>query len=123
MERETARSLMMMMMIVPLLLLLLVFVCFLVASCKYLVMPPVLYFSVRGAGLVIPQTAMSCFPGFLPAIEACCLDWKNVNLGIVPEEKVLQVSQPLTLPCARICQPEATKDEESKHDETTPVVR
>jgi len=78
--------------------------------------------TVRGAGLVIPQTAMSCFPGFLPAIEACCLDWKNVNLGIVPEEKVLQVLQPLTLPCARICQPEATKDEESKHDETTPVV-
>ena len=35
---------------------------------------------------MIPSTAMSCFPGFCPAIEACSLDWKNLQPGIVPEE-------------------------------------
>ena len=29
---------------------------------------------------------MSCFPGFCPAIDACSLDWKNLQLGVVPEE-------------------------------------
>lgn len=35
---------------------------------------------------MIPSTAMSCFPGFCPAIEACSLDWKNLQPGIDPEE-------------------------------------
>ena len=78
--------------------------------------------SVRGAGHIIPQTAVSCFPGFLPAIEACALNWKNVDLGIIPEKKVLQVSHPLTLRCARICHPESGKDAESGLEETSPKV-
>ena len=83
----------------------------------------ILYSSVRGAGHIIPQTAVSCFPGFLPAIEACALNWKNVDLGIIlPEEKVLQVSHPLTLRCARICHPESGKDVESGLEETSPNV-
>ena len=35
---------------------------------------------------MIPSTAMSCFPGFCPAIEACSLDWNNLQPGIIPEE-------------------------------------
>ena len=82
----------------------------------------VLYSSGRGAGHIIPQTAMSCFPGFLPAIEACALNWKNVDLGIVPQEQILQVSNPLTLPCARICYPDSAKDVESGQQETSPSI-
>ena len=37
---------------------------------------------------MIPSTAMSCFPGFCPAIEACSLDWKHLQPGIVPEDNV-----------------------------------
>ena len=40
---------------------------------------------------MIPSTAMSCFPGFCPAIEACSLDWKNLQPGIVPEENTLSL--------------------------------
>ena len=82
----------------------------------------ILHSSVRGAGHIIPQTAVSCFPGFRPAIEACALNWKNVDVGIFPEEKVLQVPHPLTLCCARICRPESGKDAKSGLEETSPNV-
>lgn len=36
---------------------------------------------------MIPPAAISCFPGFLAAIEACSLNWKNVNVGLVPKER------------------------------------
>ena len=64
---------------------------------------------------------MSRFSGFRAAIEACTLDWRNVDLGIAPEDKVLQVhvTQPLTLPCARICHPESWEDAESRRLDTT----
>lgn len=65
---------------------------------------------------------MSCFRGFLPAIEACALDWKNSDLGIAPEEKVLQVPQPLTLPCAIISPSKTGKDMESGSDKTTTTI-
>ena len=53
--------------------------------------------SGRGAGHVIPSAAMSCFPGFLAAIEACSLNWKNVDLGLVPKEGNHQPQLSLTL--------------------------
>ena len=43
---------------------------------------------------MIPSTAMSCFPGFCPAIEACSLDWKNLQPGIVLEENTSSVGSP-----------------------------
>ena len=77
-----------------------------------------LYFTGRGAGHTIPQSMMSCFPGFLPAIEACALNWKNIDLGIALEEIDPQVSPPLTLPCARIYSPCLDKDPESEQQQS-----
>jgi len=48
----------------------------------------------RGTSHVIPSTAMSCFPGFCPAIEACSLHWKNLQPGIVPEDNVSSLDYP-----------------------------
>lgn len=61
---------------------------------------------------------MSCFPGFLPAVEACALNWKNIDLGIALEETDTQVSQPLTLPCARIYAPCSDKGPESEQQQS-----
>ena len=61
---------------------------------------------------MIPSTAMSCFPGFCPAIEACSLDWKNLEPGIVPEEKIHKVQLP-----ARVDSPESSKDAKTVLDE------
>lgn len=69
----------------------------------------------RGGGHVVSQTAMSCFPGFLAAIEACDLDWRNVELGLESEDKVLQVTQPRTHPSAGVYYPEAVKHTEAVH--------
>ena len=48
-------------------------------------------FPGHGAGF---QAAVSCFPGFHPAIEACSLAWGNVNLSSDTEkpEGVLDAS-------------------------------
>ena len=43
---------------------------------------------------MFPSTAVSCFPGFCPAIEACSLDWKKLEPGIVPEESTSSVDSP-----------------------------
>lgn len=69
----------------------------------------------RGSSHVVPPSAVSCFPGFLPAIEACSLEWKNLELGIVPEEKSRQVQHPLTLRCARMYCPEPRTDAENEN--------
>lgn len=61
---------------------------------------------------------MSCFPGFLPAVEACALNWKNIDLGIALEETDSLVSQPLTLPCARIYAPCSDKDPKSEQQQS-----
>ena len=81
------------------------------------------FFSGRGGGHTIPQSMMSCFPGFLPAIEACSLNWKNIDLGIDLEEFDSQGSPPLTLPCARIYAPCSDKDPESEQQQSTTTVR
>ena len=80
------------------------------------------FFSGRGGGNTIPQSMMSCFPGFLPAIEACSLNWKNIDLGIDLEEIDSQVSPPLTLPCSRIYAPCSDKDPESEQQQSTTTV-
>ena len=46
---------------------------------------------------MIPSTAMSCFPGFCPAIEVCSLDWKNLQPGIVLEENISSADSPETV--------------------------
>lgn len=66
---------------------------------------------------MIPSTAMSCFPGFCPAIAACSLDWKNLEPGIVPEGKIHKVQLPLQLHCARVDSPESSKDAKTVLDE------
>ena len=65
---------------------------------------------------------MSCFPGFIPAIEACALNWKNIDLGIDLEEIDSQVAPPLTLRCARIYAPCSDKDPESEQRQSTTTV-
>ncbi|XP_015771685.1 PREDICTED: zinc finger SWIM domain-containing protein 8-like isoform X2 [Acropora digitifera] len=69
----------------------------------------------RGGGHVVSQTAVSCFPGFLAAIEACDLDWRNVELGLESEDNVLQVTQARRHPCAGVCYPEAGKHTDTVH--------
>ena len=81
-----------------------------------------MFFSGRVGGHTIPQSMMSCFAGFLPAIEACALNWKNIDLGIDLEEIDSQVSPPLTLPCARIYAPCSDKDPESEQQQSATTV-
>ncbi|XP_031553811.1 zinc finger SWIM domain-containing protein 8-like isoform X2 [Actinia tenebrosa] len=53
----------------------------------------------HGAGF---EAAVSCFPGFLPAIEGCSLDWSNVNLSSDNEKPNTEMSaevQTVTLTC------------------------
>ena len=56
-------------------------------------------------------TAVACFPGFLPAVEACSLNWKNVDLGVVSDAK-FPMKITLTVP-------DSSKDAESGVDETS----
>ena len=54
----------------------------------------------RGTNNESFTAALSCFPGFLPAVEACSLDWSCIDLGLDPKAKSKTSGfQQLTLAC------------------------